>query len=205
MRNTQILLTILAVFLASCNPNSTKSSNENSIESIQKKEFEKHDEVYEKSGKLIGEFDFNLKANEEQKKDWEDGIIPWISLENPESEINQLINADEIIIKQTTINIIFDYPLNNPATFEFKNEKGFNRIDLILLISKKYHEIYKEEENSAKTKTIPLDKRTGIINRNETDGKYGIWGHDLADLDLSGIEIHQSNDKKINIILLVES
>lgn len=199
------LTVLLTVLLESCNPNSTQSSQENYIESIQKKEFEKHDELYEKSDKLIGEFEFSLKADENQMKDWEDGIIPWISLQNPELEINQLINANEIVIKQSTINIIFDYPLNKPANFEFKNEKGFNRKDLILLVSKKYHEIYNEEEKSAKTKTIPIDKRIGIINRNETDGKYGIWGHDLSDLDLSGIEIHQSTDGKINLILIIES
>lgn len=205
MKSIPKLSFLLTILLASCNPNSTKLSKENYIESIQKKEFEKHDELYEKAGKLIGEFEFIVKANEEHKKDWEDGIIPWINLEKPELEINQLINADEIVIKQSTINIIFDYPFNKPTNFAFKNEKGFNRKDLILLVSRKYHEIYYEEEKSAKTKTIPLDKRTGIINRNETDGRYGIWGHDLSDLDLSGIEIHQSTDGKINLILIVES
>ena len=76
---------------------------------------------------------------------------------------------------------------------------------MILAISKKYNEVYAEEEKTANTKTIPIDKRTGLINRNETDGKYGIWGHDLSDLDLSGIEVYKTKDEKINIILLIES
>ncbi|KKO89139.1 hypothetical protein AAW12_23695 [Sphingobacterium sp. Ag1] len=201
----QIFLFLLVAFFLSCNPNSGNPSKEQYIESVQKKEFKKNDELYSNAGKLIGEFDFNVKATEEQKKDWEDGKIPWISLENPGSEINQLINADELVIKKTQINIIFDYPLNKPATFEFRNDKGFTRRDLVLLISEKYHEIYKEEELTSAVKTIPLQKRTGIINRNETQGKYGIWGHDLADLVLSGVEVHETSEGKINIILLIES
>lgn len=193
---------IIAIFF-SCNPNSVNPSKQEYIESVQKKEFEKHDELYANAGKLVGEFDFGLKATQEQKKDWQDGVIPWINLDNP--EINQLINGDEILVKKTLINIIFDYPLNKPHTFEFKNEKGFSRKDLVLLISKKYHEIYDEEEVTSKVKTIPVDKRTGIINRNETDGKYGIWGHDLTDLVLSGIEVHETDKGEMNIILLIES
>lgn len=76
---------------------------------------------------------------------------------------------------------------------------------MILAISKKYHEIYNEEEKSSKIKTIPLDERTGIINRNETQGKYGIWGHDLSDLDLSSIEVYETDEGKINILLIIES
>lgn len=193
---------IIAIFF-SCNPNSVNPSKQEYIESVQKKEFEKHDELYANAGKLVGEFDFGLKATQEQKKDWQDGVIPWINLDNP--EINQLINGDEILVKKTLINIIFDYPLNKPHTFEFKNEKGFSRKDLVLLISKKYHEIFDEEEVTSKVKTIPVDKRTGIINRNETDGKYGIWGHDLTDLVLSGIEVHETDKGEMNIILLIES
>lgn len=172
---------------------------------MQKKEFEKPTDLYENAGQLVSEVDFTVKANDEQKKDWEDGIIPWISLENPNPEINNLVGADDVVIKENTINILFDYPLNKPVSFEFNNPNGFTRKDLILLISKKYHEIYDEEEKYAKTKTIPREKRSGIINRNETDGKYGVWGHDLSDLDLSGIEIHQDSNGKINVILLIES
>jgi len=205
MKITQFLPIILTIFLYNCNPNSSPLSREKYIEQIQKKEFEKSEDLYKNAGKLIGEIEFNLKATEAQKKDWEDGIIPWISLKNASSEVSQLINSDEIIIKENAVNIVFDYPLNKPTNLEIVNDNGFSRKDLILVISKKYHEIYDEEEKTAKTKTIPMDKRTGIINRNETDGKYGIWGHDLEDLDLSGIEIHQARDGKINLILLIES
>ncbi|WP_367331115.1 hypothetical protein [Sphingobacterium multivorum] len=205
MNIKQLFLPSLFSIFLSCNPSPGTPSKEQVVESMQQKELEKNEELYETAGKIVNEFDFSLKATKEQKKDWTDGIIPWISLENPSPELNQLINADEVVIKEKNINVIFDYPLNNPHTYTFTNEKGFSRKDLILLISKKYHEIYKEEELTSEVKTIPLDKRTGLINRNETKGKYGIWGHDLTDLDLSGIEVHETGDGKINVILIVES
>lgn len=205
MKLKYIFSIFLTILLYSCNSSSNNSSKESYVEYLQKKAFEKPEELYKSAGKLISDVEFKLKASDEQKKDWEDGYIPWISLSNPESQINQLVDADEVVIKQQAINIIFDYPLNKPVVFEFKNPKGFTRKALILAISKKYHEIYEEEEKSSKVKTVPLDKRTGIINRNETQGKYGIWGHDLSDLDLSSIEIHETNEGKINIILIVES
>lgn len=205
MKINQLFTIITLILLSSCNPKNT-TVNEQYIEDLQKKEFERFDDLYKNAGDLIAEIEFNVKATtDEQKADWEDGVIPWISIENPNPEINQLINADEIIVPQKNINIIIDYPLNNPANLDLSSNNGFSRKDLILAISKKYNEIYAEEEKTAKTKTIPMDKRTGLINRNETDGKYGIWGHDLSDLDLSGIEVHQTKDGKINIILSIES
>lgn len=195
----------LTIYLYSHDSCSSGSSKENNIEAIQKKEMEATNKMYQNTGKLISGFEFKLKATKEQEKEWNDGYIPWISLSNPESQIKQLVDADEKIIKYQTINIIFDYPLNNPAIFEFKNSNYFSRKDLILAISKKYHEIYNEEEKSSKIKTIPLDERTGIINRNETQGKYGIWGHDLSDLDLSSIEVYETDEGKINILLIIES
>jgi hypothetical protein len=83
--------------------------------------------------------------------------------------------------------------------------KGFTKKQLILEISNKYNEIYNEEEKTAKTKTIPLDKREGLINRNQTNGKYGIWGHNIGDLDLSSIEVYKTRDGRIQIILVIES
>jgi hypothetical protein len=68
-----------------------------------------------------------------------------------------------------------------------------------------YHEIYKEEERTANTKTIPLNKREGLVNRNKTDGKYGVWGHDISDLDLSSIEVHKNSNGHFTLVLNVES
>ncbi|MNL30171.1 hypothetical protein D3C87_1518920 [compost metagenome] len=65
--------------------------------------------------------------------------------------------------------------------------------------------MYEEEEATATKKTIPPEKRIGMYNRNETNGKYGIWGHDIADLVLSEIQIYESADGKLILALIIES
>jgi len=136
-----------------------------------------------------------------------DGIIPWISIENPNAELNRLIGKDEVVLKGTSAIIIIDYPVANPIEIQIKPAKieGFTRGELISIISKEYHRIYKEEEESAVTKTTPLEEREGLINRNQTDGKYGIWGHDIGDLDLTAIIIRPQPNGIPKLELIVES
>ena len=91
MKINQLFPLCIIILLSSCNPKNT-TANEQNIEDLQKKEFEKTEDIYKNVGNLIAEIEFNLKATNEQKVDWEDGVIPWISIENP--DINQLLNAD---------------------------------------------------------------------------------------------------------------
>jgi hypothetical protein len=157
-------------------------------------------------GDFIFSIDFNVKATSEDAKDFDDGIIPWISIEDPEKEISRLIEADKIVLPYSKVVLIFDYPLDSPVQFEIStSENGFSRKQLIREISKKYKEIYKEEETSATIKTVPAEKREGLMNRNKTNGKYGIWGHDLGDLDLSTVEVYKKADDIIYIMLGIES
>ncbi len=153
----------------------------------------------------VSEIAFGVKVD--SKEGFENDIMPWISIKNPESEIENLIGKDEIVIENNIAIIIIDYPLNKPVEIEIKSNtsKGFTRKQLVERISEEYNRIYKEEEESAKTKTIPIDERKGIINRNQTDGKYGIWGHDIDDLDLSGIVIRKTVSGEIKLELIVES
>lgn len=204
MKKQYLLSISILLILSSCHK--IRSFKKIQIEAIKANQFGKSDKLINEAGKVVNEIDFSVKTpNSEKSKEVTDGVVPFITIENPSAEITRLINPDEIVIPQKSINIIFDYPLKNPATFTFTNPNGFSRKDLIQKISEKYNEIYKDEEATAKTKTIPEKERTGLINRNETDGKYGIWGHDLSDLALSGIEVHQTTDGQINLVLLVES
>lgn len=41
-------------------------------------------------------------------------------------------------------------------------------------------------------KTVPLEQRKRLLNRNRTDGTYGIRGHDLSDLDLHTAEVYRT-------------
>ena len=203
--------TILIIFLTfisliSCKHLPLFKSKENYDAVLTKKESEAVNKKQNNLGTLLTTIEFGVKASEEELEDFEDGIIPWISIENPESEIDRLIDSDEIVIPYSEITIIIDYPLNKPTSFVLTNSKnGFTKKELILEISKKYHDIYTVEETTATIKTIPPDERKGIMNRNETNGNYGIWGHDIGDLDLSSIEVFKSESGKIQIILDVYS
>ena len=204
MRIIQIL-SVLA-FLTSCSFQKSSEQKANlEIEASNTKELEISN-AQKNKGELIATIAFGIKANKEELQDFEDGIIPWISIKKPEDEINRLIDADNVVITYSEITLIIDYPLNKPAEFMIKSPgKGFTKKQLVLEISKRYHEIYEAEESSAKTKTIPVEKREGLINRNETDGKYGIWGHDIGDLDLSSVEVYKMENGKIQVLLGIES
>lgn len=203
MKIVQIVLVL--ILFASCN--FKKASEEKAvleIEALNTKELEST--TQSNQDRLIATMDFWIRAEPEEAKDFEDGIIPWISIEKTEDEINRLIDADKIVISYSEVKLVIDYPLNKPATFVLKSSgKGFTKKQLALEIGKKYHEIYDTEESSAKTKTVPVEKRQGLINRNETDGKYGIWGHDIGDLDLSSAQVYKTQEGKIQMVLEIES
>lgn len=154
------------------------------------------------------EITFQVKvSNQDDLEIFEDGVIPWISIDRPEKSLKNLINKDEIVIRSNKAILLIDYPLNKPVKIEIKsqNSNGFSRANLIKLISEEYKRIYQEEEESTKTKTVPLEEREGLINRNQTNGIYGIWGHDIDDLDLSRIIVHQEKNNIPILELYIES
>jgi len=157
------------------------------------------------SGVLVGNIKFGFKATEEEKETFDDGIVPWVKIADPKKQLDSLINGDEIVISSPKATLIIDYPLTHKAIFYIESPNGFSRKQLILLISEKYHQIYKEEEDGATIKTIPVDERGDELNRNKTNGKYGIWGHDITDLDLDSINVRKAPDGEIFLELDIES
>jgi hypothetical protein len=202
MKIIQILLFLF--FFTSCNQKASEDNTKLEIEALKQKDVDSNTQINQSD--LITTIEFGVKAEPEDAKDFEDGIIPWINIEKPENQINRLIDADKVVITDSEVTLVIDYPLNKPTEFILKNSgKGFTKKQLVLEISKKYHEIYEAEESSAKTKTIPAEKREGLINRNETNGKYGICCHDIGDLDLSSAQVYKTEDGKIKIVLEIES
>ncbi len=108
--------------------------------------------------------------------------------QNSEGSGGNFLRPDEIVINDPEIKIEFDYPLKTKFTFNFKNDKGFTRKQLVNHIVETYKLIYREEEETIQNqKIIPPKERGPMLNRNETDGKYGIFGHDIEDLWLEGM------------------
>lgn len=112
-------------------------------------------------------------------------------------------DMEEIVIPYPKTTIVFSYPLKSEFRFEFQsdNPDGFTRKNLVDSICRKYREIYDEENASLTVSPPTVEERMnkgGLINREKTDGTYGIWGHDLGDLVLEGIRFYP----KENVVLL---
>lgn len=198
------LIVILSLsFCISCNNKTnqkSKDSDENYEKTLITRENEAAKNEAKSSGIFVKEISFEIKAD---KKDFENGIQPWVNIEKSEIELPNLINKNEVVITEEKITVIIDYPLTNIYKFDLISEKGFSKELLVQEITKEYQKLYKEEEKTATIKTVPMKERT-MYNRNQTNGKYGIWGHDLADLALSSIQVYKENGNLI-LTLGVES
>ncbi|RZK13463.1 MAG: hypothetical protein EOO43_17890 [Flavobacterium sp.] len=205
MKILAIICLLSSLILTTCNNAGPNLSNpkESTIEELQKREFESQSFTNENFGEFISEIDFKIKTDDLET--FQDGIIPWISIEMPEEEIANLVNANEIVLPNNEVNVVIDYPLNNPVSFKLNNANGFSRATLSLAISTKYKELYQKEEESAKIKTLPKTQRKSIANRNQTDGIYGIWGHDIEDLDLGSIQVYKNQKGEIFLALDIQS
>jgi hypothetical protein len=157
-------------------------------------------------GNKIATITVEGKATTEDLKTSKDPIFPWVNLDEPTKRIKNLISPDEVVLPYQKVTLVIDYPVAKPVLFVLTGPpSGFTRKQIVLAISKKYHELYKEEEKTAKTKTVPIGQRKTLANRNQTDGKYGIWGHDLGDLDLTSISVYQNAAGQIFLTLDVDS
>jgi hypothetical protein len=99
------------------------------------------------------------------------------------------------------------YPLRNEFSFPISasSSKGFTRAELVRKIADLYKKVYEEEAQTSKIPVIPMEQRKHLINRNETNGKYGIWGHDLDDLVLHTFEISRTADGTVRAHLGIDS
>lgn len=87
--------------------------------------------------------------------------------------------------------IHYDYPLTNQVSFEHEFDGSLS--DVISKICEDYKEIYERESETTTIPVVPIEQRVGLINRNTTNGEYGIWGHDIDDLYLHSIYITDNN------------
>ena len=85
-----------------------------------------------------------------------------------------------------TFEFQYTYPLSKTAVFKHALTKDMSGLDLLLLGRADYERIYREEDGDvgAPTPMIP-----GMLNRQQSDGRWGIWGHVIDDLFFEGIEI----------------
>lgn len=154
------------------------------------------------SGILISTIEMKAKAyGYDGLEGFENGILPWINLDDPKFDL--LIDPDKIVLPYPIATLIIDYPLKKAASFELKTiENGWTRIQLLEEIINRYRYVYKEEERITAIKGLPFKLDKKIPDTNQTESKYGIYGHVLSDLDLSSIEVYNSNGKIILCLTL---
>jgi len=105
-------------------------------------------------------------------------------------------SADFLVTSNDVIEIRFVYPFSKPIYTEFRNKKkgrGFTRDRIIKLIVLSYLRFYKQEKNTSTLLIIPRAKRSQSLNRAETDGTYGIFGHDMEDLVLEALYFDETS------------
>ena len=114
---------------------------------------------------------------------------------------------NEIVLSSRELHIIVDYPVTGvwKCKISSGNSKGFTRVELVNEISRAYHSIYAEEERTTKTKIVPNAQKKTMFNRHQTDGKYGVWGHDIDDLVLYNVELRKTVDGTLFAMLGIDS
>ena len=118
------------------------------------------------------------------------GPSPYVGLtkEGQKASLKAMANKDDLVFIEgigKDINVVFDYPLQRPT--EFPITAPLTRKDLVRFIGAAYRLIYDQESATSSLRAEPMCERNpecGLLNRANTDGVYGIYGHDLGDLAL---------------------
>jgi len=93
----------------------------------------------------------------------------------------------DIVDTEGVIKIQFDYPLRSPVIFDFHHEGGFTLDNFLYAVGKGYKRIYDEEDQGQRAPTC-AELGGFLLNRVQTDGPYGIWGHVIEDLVIVGMD-----------------
>jgi hypothetical protein len=141
---------------------------------------------------------FQVKVPPEEIDDHEDGFCEWVDLADPEPDIGRMSDPDELVLPGGEYLLVIDYPVANPVEIPVKPEdpRGYTRAGIVREVSRAYRRLYEEEEETSTVKVIPPEARKGTFNRNETDGKHGIWGHDLRDLAVVKVWLEERDGKR---------
>ena len=112
---------------------------------------------------------------------WEstDGLTPSWAREKGEPELD---HNEKVLQGSKDYKLEIDYPLSRPCILDSRTPSvGVSRINFVEAVVQAYRDIYDAEDETSKVKAGNIP---GMFNRNTTDGKYGIWGHDIGDLML---------------------
>lgn len=100
----------------------------------------------------------------------------------------------------TVSKIIITYPLSQNAEINISGVETLN--DLLKDVVESYQKIYQMENESSPKKAMIMCEEfpeCSLINRNRTDGMFGIWGHTIEDLAIHTIYIYKDGSIKVGV------
>lgn len=121
-----------------------------------------------------------------------DGKYYWIGVHMCsylDNKVEGVYGLDEPVLEPESINVLFDYPFKVSHNVKFTPDDpkiGFTRRELLDKICWQYVKIYESENDPGH---IP-----GMLNRAESVGDYGIWGHDMSDLILNAVYLPEGKN-----------
>jgi hypothetical protein len=96
------------------------------------------------------------------------------------------LSDEPIGIPSGEFTFIYDYPLSTEA--KFKHELGLytSIIDILLEARADYRAIYAIEDAAT---GVAVGTIAGMVNRAQSSGPFGVWGHVISDLYFEGVDI----------------
>ena len=94
--------------------------------------------------------------------------------------------SDKPLGLEGTFVFSYDYPLSITAYFRHDLTRDMTGMDLLVLGRADYERIYKEEDEDVGGPTPMI---AGMLNRQRSNGTYGIWGHVIDDLFFEAIHV----------------
>lgn len=124
----------------------------------------------------------DIVITEEEYKDLPDTVKACFSREAQSDYL-----FDPTLYRPGKLQCTIDYPLSTPCHFDIDVPDDIFDVTVVLdQYCEKYRQIYQEESDSM-TKCVQPNPR--LINRGTSDGAWGIWGHELGDLVIEGMDL----------------
>lgn len=109
---------------------------------------------------------------------------------NDDDDDNSSRLTDALHVPAGEYTFTYDYPLEHEVEFKHHLTEGTSILDVLELAAKDYRQIYDEEDKTASADSTPSG---ALLNRRESHGKHGIWGHGIEDLVFETVYIKNFN------------
>lgn len=117
--------------------------------------------------------------------------------ETYDKDVKECKPEEVVLPPEQEYTLVIDYPTSTPYKATIKTgKKGMTRIQLADKVCKHYRKMYAEEDETAGGDPGHIP---GMLNRNTSEGKYGIWGHDIGDLILVDATVKKNGEIHVGV------